>query len=449
MAGLPIEEKKRKAGLAFWLTVVHAAIVGAVAVVVTFTFQPDAGLDYARTGPLVAFVWLSLHSLPMYLWLCAALSSLASLHLGLRSKPTISRFSGLVYLIVKAPLTGVFVVLAAVVFLLGRADPASWRLFYLDGTTAIFAVDSVNPWLILAFEGFLALPLWLIIGARLRGHGRSGATARNRRGKSALMAAGTGLAILAIVGVVIGRSVLRARPEPETPEADEPRIEQVREELLSAPLDLTTEKVAEALAHDRGLLTARDESGFTLLHLAALAGNAEMVNLLLEEGAEVGATNDVGVTALHVAARNGHAPVVQALLDGGATPSAQTDDGLTPLDHAALFGKGDVASILSAHGAQPSVFSAAALDDAEQLRRLLAQDESLALRRTEHGRTPLHWAAGANAAGAAEVLLSAGADPEARDDFGSTPLEFAAGRGHLAVIEVLLEADEELMERLQ
>ena len=58
--------------------------------------------------------------------------------------------------------------------------------------------------------------------------------------------------------------------------------------------------------------------GWTALHKAADFGHAELIDLLIEEGAEVNVTGGANVTPLHLAAQNGHLPCVDALIAWGA-----------------------------------------------------------------------------------------------------------------------------------
>src|SRR5207302_3240207 len=56
-----------------------------------------------------------------------------------------------------------------------------------------------------------------------------------------------------------------------------------------------------------------------------------------------------------------------------------------------------------------------------------------------NGKTPLHTAARTGQAAVAQVLLGAGADPNAESNvLRYTPLHLAAREGHVSVIEVLL-----------
>ncbi len=78
--------------------------------------------------------------------------------------------------------------------------------------------------------------------------------------------------------------------------------------------------------------------GNTELHLAALKGQAHLVPLLVEHGADVNARNDYGHTALHYAARHGYRAVAEALLACGARPGdiGEANYGMAPQLAAAL-----------------------------------------------------------------------------------------------------------------
>jgi ankyrin repeat protein len=124
--------------------------------------------------------------------------------------------------------------------------------------------------------------------------------------------------------------------------------------------------------------------GQTLLHDAALAGEAELAAVLIRSGADpdakeaeghtplyrastgdvsrvllaAGAAVDVASgptrgTALHQAARRGYVPVAQALLDHGATIDARDAKCQTPLRRAVNCRQLQLVRLLVRHGADP------------------------------------------------------------------------------------------------
>ena len=132
-------------------------------------------------------------------------------------------------------------------------------------------------------------------------------------------------------------------------------------------------------------LTDIDDVGpkFTPLYLAALAGHANVVRLLIEAGAalEWRSVSMNWMTALAAAAMRGQLEVIRALLDHGAEKEAAT---------ASLGGK-----------------------------------------------RPLHLAAKSNHVEVVRLLLDRRADIEATDDHGWRALHFAAHSGHKETVRLL------------
>jgi len=63
---------------------------------------------------------------------------------------------------------------------------------------------------------------------------------------------------------------------------------------------------------------------------------------------------------------------------------------------------------------------------------------------TSEARTPLHWAAKNGDVAVTQVLLTAGADLNAKDKSEKTPLRLAASNRHVEVVEILVIAEADL-----
>ena len=172
---------------------------------------------------------------------------------------------------------------------------------------------------------------------------------------------------------------------------------------------------------------------------------------LVEQGAEVAATDVLGRTALHWAAKQHSAPLVAMLLDLGAEVDAQDRIGNSPLMHAVADRRAGVARVLLQHDADPrltnekghSPLASAMADQDQTLARMLmgaaaakgAEPEEASDREAE-----LLAAAEGGNLGRVKRLLGAGVGFDIRDAKGCTPLLRAAGAGHATVVDALLGA---------
>jgi uncharacterized protein len=84
-----------------------------------------------------------------------------------------------------------------------------------------------------------------------------------------------------------------------------------------------------------------DAYGRTPLHYAAAAGNADLMQSLLQGAVDVDASDDNGWTALHFAAQASSVSVLKLLLDAGALVDPRDSDGNTPLSTAVFNCRGD------------------------------------------------------------------------------------------------------------
>lgn len=117
----------------------------------------------------------------------------------------------------------------------------------------------------------------------------------------------------------------------------------------------TADDVRASLAAG-GIVDAGDLANMrTPLHFAAMRGDPEIVQILLEAKASPKARDSRQETPLHLAVRTNAARVVELLLDSGASLTAVNDKNRTPFHLAAEFGDAKIVRMLLARGADPSI----------------------------------------------------------------------------------------------
>ena len=118
------------------------------------------------------------------------------------------------------------------------------------------------------------------------------------------------------------------------------------------PFDCKTEIINLLLEHGADI-DAVTNKGDTAIQYAAnyfAANHSEIVKLLISKGANVNIQNAYGATLLHSASRKGDSSLVKILLSNGAKPNIKDNDGKTPLDIAIKEGHSEIVIILKEHG---------------------------------------------------------------------------------------------------
>ena len=125
-----------------------------------------------------------------------------------------------------------------------------------------------------------------------------------------------------------------------------------RTELHDAA-DRGLSEVAKVLIDSGAKVNARDESGWTPLALATLKGHRDVVRHCCADESRRGRLiedrNPQGRNALHAASARGHAEIVELLLDSGADVRIRDDYSWSPLETAAAEGHEKVVRILLDH----------------------------------------------------------------------------------------------------
>ena len=100
------------------------------------------------------------------------------------------------------------------------------------------------------------------------------------------------------------------------------------ESMLIQAAQFSQVKVARLLLANGANVNYKDPTGYTALTSAVEEGSIEMVNLLLDAGADLTILGGSGAgSALHSAARDGQVEIVRLLLQRGADPNALDMDG--------------------------------------------------------------------------------------------------------------------------
>ncbi len=240
------------------------------------------------------------------------------------------------------------------------------------------------------------------------------------------------------------RKVYRAEiTPPEVPEKSERRSMKL-ESLLDGAHHASPSHVrwAPNVWVDPSSINAPTKSGETPLISAITTGDVELVQLMLQRGANVEARCVDQITPLMHAVKHGYLSILELLLNKGAQADTTTA-GWTALHRAADMVKVPMVKLLLAKGADiearsPKVFSpikhplarlGSDLDDYDEV------DSSDA----DPGWTALLRAATNGQETMVRLLVENGADIEARSPNNGTPLTCAAEGNYEAVVEFLLK----------
>ncbi|XP_033646537.1 ankyrin repeat and SOCS box protein 3-like [Asterias rubens] len=229
--------------------------------------------------------------------------------------------------------------------------------------------------------------------------------------------------------------------------------------LLFAAQNGNKEMIEQLLQHGADL-DIFDMREIYPLHAAVEGNHRECVELLLKNGASVNCTDGNGFSSLHKAAYSGCVDMVKFLLESGAEIDVHCYHEFTPMYAAALNGYLDCLKLLVEHGADINIttddatplYTAAKENHPDCVEHLLEQGASITISRAVDSTddeslelAPIHIAAGKGHMTCLKLLLpvSLGMLQDDYIDFDKelqTPMHLAAKKGHIKVIKALLKA---------
>lgn len=235
------------------------------------------------------------------------------------------------------------------------------------------------------------------------------------------------------------------------------------EAAAEAVVDGNMSRLARLLGDDPELIRSRStrEHRATLLHYVSANGvegyrqktpkNAvQIAESLLNARADVDAEADVyggGCTTLGLVATSIHPyragvqnELMQLLLDRGADIECLQGRGDSIVNACLANGRPQAAEFLAEHGARLDLTSAAGVGRLDVVKGFFEETGSLKPNATKNQMTGgLRYACGYSRKSVAEFLLDKGTDLSAADSMGQTSLHWAVMGGHLEIVKMLLD----------
>ncbi|KAF5599967.1 ankyrin repeat domain-containing protein [Fusarium pseudoanthophilum] len=176
-----------------------------------------------------------------------------------------------------------------------------------------------------------------------------------------------------------------------------------------------SQDIVELLVDNGADINARCRQGQVPLHISVEDGGDGIAKHLISKGADVSVVDDERQTPLNLASMSGNTEVVRQLIDSGADISHETADGFTPLSMASSRGFLELAKLLIKSGADVNQVAA-------------------------NSHPPLFLAVWCNHSELAELLIDEGAALDGIEFQGRvfSLLAVAAGNGHRKMAKALI-----------
>ncbi|MEE6482944.1 hypothetical protein FKM82_013388 [Ascaphus truei] len=189
------------------------------------------------------------------------------------------------------------------------------------------------------------------------------------------------------------------------------------------------------------VIDSTNTDGISALHQASIDENLEVVEFLVNHGANVNQADNEGWSPLHVAASCGYMEIAEYLLKHSANIAAVNSDGDVPLD---IAEDDCMETLLRAEIAKKGIDVEAAKREEEEVmlqdaRQWLNAGKIKDTKHPKTGASALHVAAAKGYIEVMRLLLQANFDPNVRDKDGWTPLHAAAHWGVEEACRLLVE----------
>ncbi|KAL8844430.1 MAG: hypothetical protein Q9176_001340 [Flavoplaca citrina] len=172
----------------------------------------------------------------------------------------------------------------------------------------------------------------------------------------------------------------------------------------------------------------------TPLHWACAGGHESCVRLLIKHGADVNAKNYTDRTPLQEALMRSHLSIAEFLLERGASVDSHDSEGWTPLHQMAHSGK------------EPLKIVNLLLDKGSDIEAKTFTKNSTNFV-FDNQATPLFLAAIQGHKGTIKALMDRGANARCRNMIGEMPIHVACWRGHASVVKMMLEMGIDIEEK--
>lgn len=213
----------------------------------------------------------------------------------------------------------------------------------------------------------------------------------------------------------------------------------------------------ELLIQDGADVNATDSQGMQPIHFATKYGRAEIVQLLLDRGAHVDACvsggDNEGEQPIHIAAARGHVEIVRLLYNYGADLTSLDGNRKQAIHIAVCYGHVDILELLLARGvdvntcsgksAQPHITGKNRQNEmlqwALKVRRTKQHQDVTHIILENTSGTPIHYAVIQGYVEIVKFLLRSRADVNACDINSDTPLHWAALYGNIEIAQLLVQ----------